>query len=71
MNKQQEKLSIKLEDKAGDQIFTVLWNANVTNFNGNVGDYIQIYDCIVDSYNGEFKLGTNSITTYDLLKTKS
>lgn len=63
MNKQWQRQSIKVSDGKVDNVI-ILWNANVENFCAKVGDQIQLYDCVIDAYNGVKRVSTNTITTY-------
>lgn len=64
MNKQWERQSIKIRDNEGEDIVIVLWNANVQNFSAKVGDTIKLYNCIIDQYNGNTRVSTNTTTTF-------
>lgn len=44
INKQWERLNIKIRDDVGDEIIIVLWNANVQNFSDKVGDTIEMFN---------------------------
>lgn len=64
MDKQWERQSIKIRNDKEENIVIVLWNANVQNFSAKVGDTIELYNCVIDKYNGNNRVSTNTSTTF-------
>lgn len=65
ITKSWERLAIVLkEEKTGEEISVTLWNANATMFNGQSGQYMEIYNCIISEYSGHIQISTNTTTTY-------
>lgn len=65
MTKVWERLAIVLkEEKTGEEISITLWNANATMFNGQSGQYMEIYNCLISEYSGQIQVSSNTTTTY-------